>query len=401
VIDCATYIAGPSAAAVLADYGADVIKIERPPAGDPYRYLALAPGMPISQWNYCWLMDDRSKRSVALNLNHEPARNALLSLIRSADVFVTNYQPSLLEKFRLRYDDLQPENSQLIYASVTGYGELGAESDNAGYDMTAYFARSGLMQYIRNADSEPAVSPCGFGDHPTAMTLFGAIMLALYRRQQTGEGAKVTTNLMHNGVWSNGSMTQAALCAAEFAAPQTRSKPHNPMVNHYATSDGRRFLVCLLDVAKDWIRLCTALGHEEWIADERYATPEARRKNSAEIVRLIDSVVGQRPLTEWKRRFAECDVLYGIVPEASEHPSDEQMKAAGVFAEIVGAPQPLQTVTSPFHLASVPKSPARWAPEMGEHTIEVLREAGCGDEEIHAMLESGAAQQYREGASEE
>jgi crotonobetainyl-CoA:carnitine CoA-transferase CaiB-like acyl-CoA transferase len=394
VLDCATYIAGPSAAAVLADYGADVIKIERPPAGDPYRFLSCAPGMPVTEWNYCWIMDSRSKRSLALNLNQEPARDALIALVRKADIFVTNYQPALISKFRLRYEDLQPENKRLIYASVTGYGEVGAEADNAGYDMTAYFARSGLMQYIKNAGCEPAISPCGFGDHPTAMTLFGAIMMALYRRERTGEGAKVTTNLMHNGVWSNGSLTQAALCGAEFSAPQTRGKPHNPLVNHYATSDGRRFLLCLLDVAKDWVKLCTALGRQDWIEDVRYSTPDARRQNAAELVSLIDAITEAHPLSEWKRRFAECDVLYGIVPEAKEHPDDAQMNAAGVFADVVDGPRPMKTVTSPFHLAGTPKSPARWAPEMGEHTVAVLREAGCSDEEIHAMLESGAAQQY-------
>lgn len=397
-MDCATYIAGPSAAAVMADYGADVVKIERPPAGDPYRFLAFAPGMPVTEWNYCWIMDSRSKRSAALNLNLEAARNALLSLVRAADVFVTNYQPPLLAKFRLRYEDLLAENSRLIYASVTGYGEVGAEADNAGYDMTAYFARSGLMQYIRNAGSDPAISPCGFGDHPTAMSLFGAIMMALYRRERTGLGAKVTANLMHNGVWSNGSLTQAALCGAEFAAPQTRSKPHNPLVNHYATADGRRFLLCLLDPAKDWAKLCTAMGRPEWIEDARFSTPEARRLNAAELVALVDAITEAHPMAEWRRRFAECDVLYGIVPETREHPTDAQMAAAGVFADIVDAPRPMKTVASPFHLADAPKEPARWAPEVGQHTVEVLREAGCGEAEIRAMLDSGAALQFEPGA---
>lgn len=397
VVDCATYIAGPSAAAVMADYGADVIKIERPPFGDPYRLLSSAPGMPVAEWNYCWIMDSRSKRSVALDLNQEPARQALLRLIGRADVFVTNYQPSLLRKFQLRYEDLQPDNARLIYASVTGYGEAGEEADKPGYDMTAYFARSGLMQYIRNEGADPATSPCGFGDHPTAMTLFGAVMMALYRRERTGEGAKVTANLMHNGVWSNGSMTQAALCGAAFAPPQTRTKPHNPLVNHYATADGRRFLLCLLDPAKDWAKLCRALGRPEWADDARFSSPGARREHAAELVALMDAITEACAMEEWRRRFAECDVLYGVVPEAKDHPEDSQMEAAGVFADIVDAPRPMKTVASPFHVAGVEKSPARWAPEVGEHTVEVLREAGYGDGELRAMLETGAARQYESG----
>ncbi|MCC7236986.1 MAG: CoA transferase [Bryobacterales bacterium] len=397
VVDCATYIAGPSAAAVMADYGADVIKIERPPLGDPYRLLASAPGMPLAEWNYCWIMDSRSKRSVALDLNQEAARQALLRLIRRADVFVTNYQPALLRKFRLRYEDLRPENVRLIHASVTGYGETGEEADKPGYDMTAYFARSGLMQYIRNDGADPAVSPCGFGDHPTAMSLFGAVMMALYRRERTGEGAKVTANLMHNGVWSNGSMTQAALCGATFAPPQTRSRPHNPLVNHYATADGRRFLLCLLDPAKDWGKLCRALGRPEWIDDARFSTPGARRENAAELVAHMDTVTGAHTMEEWRGRFTECDVLYGVVPEAREHPEDGQMEAAGVFADIVDAPRPMKTVASPFHVEGVEKSPARWAPEVGQHTVEVLSEAGYGEEELRAMLETGAARQHEGG----
>jgi formyl-CoA transferase len=170
------------------------------------------------------------------------------------------------------------------------------------------------------------------------------------------------------------------------------------MVNHYGTSDGRRFLLCLLDVSKDWTKLCTALGRPEWIADERYSTPAARREHSAEIVRMIDAITEEHPLEEWKRRFAEQDVLFGVVPEAKEHPDDQQMVAAGVFAEVVDGPTPMKTVTSPFHLAGVPESPARWAPEVGEHTVEVLREAGCDEREIRAMLESGAALQRSSGS---
>ena len=211
VIDCGTYIAGPAAAAILSDFGAEVIKIERPPHGDPYRYLPLMPGMPVSDQNYCWILDDRNKKSLALNLTDDEAREALLKLIATADIFITNYQPQLQRKFKLTYEDLAPLNDRLIHASVTGYGEHGDDAEKPGYDATAYWARSGLMFGMHNADADPVQSLAGLGDHPTSVTLFASIMVALYQRQITGRGSRVFTSLMANGIWSNACGVQAAL----------------------------------------------------------------------------------------------------------------------------------------------------------------------------------------------
>src|SRR5271155_3160748 len=155
VIDCGTYIAGPAAAAILSDFGAEVIKIERPPYGDPYRYLPQVPGMPISDQNYCWILDDRNKKSIALNLGDPEAHRVLLKLVATADIFVTNYQPQSLRKFQLTYEDLAPSNPRLIHASITGYGEHGEDAEKPGYDATAYWARSGLMYGMHNGDAEP------------------------------------------------------------------------------------------------------------------------------------------------------------------------------------------------------------------------------------------------------
>ena len=214
VIDCGTYIAGPAAAVVMSDFGADVIKIERPPHGDPYRYLPLVPGMPIGNTDYCWILDGRNKRSLALNLGTPEGRDILIKLVESADVFITNYQPDLTRKFRLTWDDLRPLNDRLIYAYVTGYGELGEGAGQPGYDSTAYWARSGLMSTMRYAGNDPVQSPAGFGDHPTSMALFAGIMMALYERERTGRGTKVSTSLMANGAWSNACQIQAAMCGA-------------------------------------------------------------------------------------------------------------------------------------------------------------------------------------------
>ena len=220
---------------VLSDFGAEVIKIERPPYGDPYRYLSLVPGMPVSPLYYCWILDDRNKKSVALDLNDPAARDALLKLVAQSDVFITNYQPQLARKFRVEYDDLAPINPRLIYGYLSGYGLAGEETEKPGYDMTAYWARSGMMAALHNADAEPVPSPPGFGDHPTAMALVAGIMLGLYRRAMTGQGMNVNTSLMANGAWANSCSIQAALVGAQFLPRRTRATTVNPIVNHYVT----------------------------------------------------------------------------------------------------------------------------------------------------------------------
>lgn len=396
VIDAATYIAGPAAAAVLSDYGADVIKIERPPHGDPFRHLYKNPDFPPSEHNYPFIQDNRNKRSLALNLATPAGREVFLRLAAGADIVLTNYQPQLQAKFGIRYEDLAPANPRLIYAMITGYGEAGEEAEKPGYDVTAYFARSGLMNHLHAADSEPYVSPCGFGDHPTSMNLVSAILLALYRRERTGQGGKVWTTLMHSGVWSNSSMVQGSLLGAAQPPRWTRATAPNPFLNHYRTSDGRRFIFCLLDPVKDWPKLCAALGRPEFERDERWATTAARLANHVEFIALLDAEFARHPLAEWRRRFAAHDVLYGIVPNNAEVAGDQQMADNGVFLPL-GPEGKLRTVASPMHVEGSPKRGAAFAPGVGEHSREVLAELGYTEAEIAAMESGGVITQEQRG----
>jgi crotonobetainyl-CoA:carnitine CoA-transferase CaiB-like acyl-CoA transferase len=388
VIDCGTYIAGPAAAAILSDFGADVIKIERPPHGDPYRYLLQVAGMPLCDENYCWILDDRNKKSVALNLADAGAREALLRLVKNADVFITNYQPQLQRKFRLEYSDLAPLNERLIYASVTGYGEDGDDAEKPGFDATAYWARSGLMFGMHNGDSEPVQSPAGFGDHPTSMTVFAAILLALYQRQITGRGSKVSTSLMANGVWSNGCSIQAALCNAQFLPKWTRKNAINPLVNHYVARDGHRLFFCLLDPPRDWPNLCRALALDRLIEDPQFSTVAARRANGAQLIELMDAAIAQFDLPYWARIFKEHDLIWGPVPSPAEVARDPQMDLNGVFVEIRPG---LKTIQNPITIAGVEKDKPRMPPSIGEHTREVLQSAGYTAEEIAGMIARCAA----------
>src|SRR5215471_63877 len=371
----------------MSDFGAEVIKIERPPHGDPYRYLSMLPGMPLSEHLFCWILDGRNRRSVALNLEDDAMREVLLKLVCTADVFITNYQPALVKKFRVSYEDFQSLNSRLIYAHVTGYGEHGDDVDEPGYDQTAYWARSGLMFTMHNADDEPCRAVTGFGDHPTAMTLFAAIMLGLYRRVFTGQGSKVFTSLIANGAWANSNLIQAAQLGARFL-PRTSRKTANPLVNHYVTRDQKRFLTCCLDPKKDWPNLCRALAREDLIDDERFRTSELRHANAITLVEIIDEIVASRDMAEWDKIFRRHSITWAPVQSNQEAAQDPQMEANGVFDEIAPG---MRTVNSPILIEGLKKVKPRMAPQVGEHTREILLSLGYSETEITAMLERGAA----------
>lgn len=390
VIDCGTYIAGPAAATILSDFGAEVIKIERPPHGDPYRGLSFLPGMPVSEHNYCWLLDARNKKSLTLDLEDETARRVLHTLVATADVFVTNYSPELTSRFQVCYEDLSAIRPELVYAHVTGYGVDGEDTNKPGYDTTAYWARSGLTGIIYDLAVQAGVPPCGSGDHPVSLALFGSIMLALYQRQRTGRGARVSTSLMATGAWSNSCQIQAAVVGATFPTRRTRLTAVNPLVNQYQASDGMRFMLCCIDSKRDWGRICRAIGRPQLIDDTRFATPEARSANNEMAIAILDEAIQQRPMSEWKAVFSEEGVVWGPIPAIDRVPEDPQMHANGVFSELdhpdLGT---IATVNSPVNIEGISKRRPRPAPDVGEHSLEVLRELGCDESVIEDLIARG------------
>ena len=387
VIDCGTYIAGPAAATMMSDFGAEVIKIERTEGGDPYRYLSFLPGMPVSEHNYCWLLDARNKKSLAIDLRDEAGREVLRKLIATADVFITNYTPRHAAKFQVRYEDIEPLNPRLIYAQITGYGEAGDDTDKPGYDTTAYWARSGLTGIMFDLTTASGATPCGTGDHPVALAMFGAIMLALYRRQTTGHGSKVSTSLMATGAWSNSCQIQAAMLGAEFPVKRNRFTSLNPLVNQYKTRDGYRFIFCCLDTKYDWSRICRAIGRPDLIDDARYASAEARFENGEEVVALLDDALATKNMAEWQILFDEHHVIWGPIPTIDRVAEDPQMKANGVFAEFdhpaLGA---VPTVNNPINVSSVVKEKPKLAPEIGQHSREILAGLGYEDRAIDDLI---------------
>jgi crotonobetainyl-CoA:carnitine CoA-transferase CaiB-like acyl-CoA transferase len=314
VIDCATYVAGPAAATILSDFGAHVIKIERPPDGDLWRTFSSIPGYPSSEFTYTWLLTSRNKRSIVLDLTKTAGRDTLLRLVGGADVFVTNFQQSLLDKFQLRWEDLHPANQRLVYAHITGYGDRGEDADSPAYDGLAYWARSGLMTSVTGADGTPAGARPAMGDHPTAATLFGAIMLGLYRRERTGQGSKVSTSLMAAGAWANGVDIQAKLSSAQFPVRTPGGRPLNPLIAAYPSSDQHAMIIALLDPEREFSRLCVALGEPDLASSPLFDTVEARKENAPELYAILQSQFETKPLSHWREKFRTHDIKWSLLP---------------------------------------------------------------------------------------
>ena len=389
VIDAASFVAAPAAAIIMADFGADVIKIEPPGEGDAYRGLSFLPGMPVSATNYCWTVDDRNKRSLALDLKRPEARKIVHDLVSGADVFITNYPPAVRRRLGIAFHQLSHINERLIYASLTAYGEHGAEANKSGFDSTAWWARSGLMDQVRpDAQSLPARSIPGMGDHPTALALFGAIVTALFHRERTGKGSHVGSSLLASGAWAGACFIQAGLDGARFIPRPPRSDALNALSNHYRCGDGR-WLMLSIGVAQDaklWPRFAETIGRPELAPDPRFVDRPARSKNAGALVALLDEIFLQRNAEEWMRVLTAKGFVVGLVAQPSDALHDQQMRDNGVIVPLQGGGH---TVSSPLWIAGVDKAAATPAPKLGEHGEAILRERGLTEEQIAELRTKG------------
>lgn len=388
VIDCASFIAGPAAATILADFGAEVIKVEPPGAGDPYRALSSMPGQPTSPHNYNWLLDARHKRSLALDLKSADGRAILHRLVARADVFITNMPLPVRGRLGIAHADLAARNPRLIYASLTAYGEIGAEAGRTGFDSTAYWARSGLMDQVRpSAASPPARSVPGMGDHPTATALYAAIVTALLKRERTGKGGHVETSLLANGVWSNACFVQAALCGATFYPRPSREAAANACTHHYQSGDGRWFILSMLSEERQFPDLARAIGQADLLEDPRFATTKARHANATTLIALLDAAFAAHPLAHWREILDRHGLTFGVVATMDDPPQDRQARAVGALVPMAG--EDMLIVSSPFQIAGEHKLPPRRAPELGADSRAILREAGVEEAEIERLRTRG------------
>lgn len=389
VLDCASFIAAPAAATVLSDFGADVIKIEPPGAGDPYRNLPNLPGYPTGEHNFAWLLEARNKKSLALDLSKPEAQAVLYKLVEESDVFITNMPPPVRIKLGITYDHLAHLNDRLIYASFTGYGEKGEEANKPGFDSNAYWARSGLMDLVRaDTDTTPARSVAGMGDHPCAMALYSAIVTALYQREKTGKGSHVASNLMANGVWAASVLAQAKLCGAKFGERRPRERALNAVANHYQCKDGRWLILSLLNEERQWPTLARCLGRADLVDDPRFATKADRHARSVELIKVLDETFATRDLAEWRKILDGNGLVFGVVGILDDIPNDKQMLDNEVLVPFEN--DTMLTISSPIWVDGAKKVQPRKPPGVGEHSGEILRKAGYDEAAIRQLRSSGA-----------
>jgi crotonobetainyl-CoA:carnitine CoA-transferase CaiB-like acyl-CoA transferase len=388
VIDAANFIAGPVSTTVMADFGADVIKVE-PPTGDIYRVRGA--GYPPSAYNYPWIVDNHTKRSVAIDLRTPEGQALLHRLVRDADVFVTNAPLDSRGRLGIRYEDLEPLNPRLIYASISAYGEAGDEASKPGFDSIALWARTGLMDLVRaSPDVPPARSLPGMGDHPTGMSLFAAIMTGLYHRERTGRGTAVSTSLMANGLWMNAIQVQGILCGTRTEVRPPRAEAVSALANLYRCRDGRWFMLTITGDERHWPTFAAGIGREDLTRDSRFAGLADRKKNARALIEVLDEIFATKDWAEWSPILEKTGVAFGVVSTLDDIPHDVQMRASGALMPIAdpraGASH---IVSSPIQISGQEKVPATFVPEIGEHTVEVLRAAGVADAEIETLLKAG------------
>jgi crotonobetainyl-CoA:carnitine CoA-transferase CaiB-like acyl-CoA transferase len=397
VVDFASFIAGPSAAVILSDFGADVIKVE-PPTGDLWRHANKLPPNPQANDAYQWHLANRNKRGMTLDLKSPSAQPVLEKLVKWADVLIVTTPHPARKRLKLEYDDVARWNPRLIYADLTGFGERGPDAGLPGFDITSYWARSGLLSMTRDAGTPPTWPVAGSGDNATAVGLYSAVVTALYRRERTGKGSYVTTSLLAEGVWSASVFIQAALCEASFFGLHDRKHPENAALNVYRASDDTWFV--LIVMPDKLAGVANAIGRPDLLTDPRFSDPAKLTQNMPELTAILDEIFGEQPMSHWYEVFNGVHVTFGAVRGPQDVINDPQLRLNDIVVPLEGAGGKLtSTISSPIQMHGVAKVPAKRAPKIGEHNGEILRQLGFDATEIDGLRESGAVPDAKERAA--
>ena len=384
VVDAASYLAAPCAATILSDYGADVIKIE-PLQGDQHR--GIAANHP-ADWS--WQLTARNRRSLAMDLATDEGHAVLMEILAKVDVFVVNFSASQLRKFNLEWSTLRPVNPRLVLAQISGFGNEGPEADRRAYDLTGWFARTGILDLMREKDVAPSPPPGGVGDHATGLALYAAILTALYKRERTGEGSMVSTSLAATGTWANGLLLQGAIAGVDFAARRNREGWSNPVQNVYTTLDGRHILIAVQNVRRDLPKLVDTLGVRHLFEEHEEDPVKVFFKKRVAARQVMATAFGKLDADTACAKLDAAGIVHSLVQINSEVIKDEQLHANEVFVPFdSGKPGCEATLASPFQVSNESQCEPRRAPEIGEHSEEILRDFGLSPEQIAALRARG------------
>ena len=384
VIDAASWLAAPSAAALMSDMGADVIKVE-PPNGDSYR-SSLATRNITTAVIGGWENDNRGKRGIALDLEQPAGREILLRLCETADVLIINFTAKRAERYGLTFESVIARNPRIIHTSVSGYGTRGPDADRLSFDFLAFWARSGMQSLIGEVGEPPVTMIGGQGDHTTTLTTLAAVLSALRLRDRTGEGQRVEVTLQRTAVWTISSHVQTALLGGPPPEKMNRLAPRNPIASTYQTADGRWLRLQMPQVQQFWPQFCPAVGHPEWAIEfPDFASVTA---NGAVLRERIESLILQHDLSYWHDLLEASKLLWAPVATLDEVIADPQLREMGAFEQVEHpVAGTIEMVSVPFNIAGADIRVRRAAPEIGEHTAELMAEAGFTPEEMAAYAE--------------
>ena len=384
VIDAASFIAAPLVSALMSDYGAEVIKIEAL-TGDTYREAVMGGHVwPESKIDWAFILENRNKRSLAINLKTGYGRIILKKLVNEADVFVTNLPRKPREKLGLTSEIIRELNPKIIYASLTGYGEIGPDSNRTALDSTAYFARSGLMEWAKTDETEgiPPFPIPGGGDHPTGLSLFTSVLLALMNREKTGMGTTVSTSLLANGIWSNAMLVQALL-AGHKPIDTFHWNNISAMRNIYYLKDKSLFFMFLTNEEKHWDPFIKSFNLEYLHKDKKFNTKDNRQLNKKLLKSILQKKFIELTYEEVREKFVEIGIVFTKIMKTADTINDPQTNLNNMFMNIQGELiKDLKVVSPPLNIENAPRKKATKAPQLGEHNKEILKELGYTEEEI-------------------
>lgn len=384
VIDAASFLAGPGAATILGDFGADVVKVE-PPGGDGYRKL-----VGNREIDHHWLLTSRNKRSICIDLKQPAGQRLLQDLAAAADVLIVNFRPEQLERFGLTYEALAARNPRLVFAQLSGYGSEGPDADRRALDSTAWWARSGMMELIRDGDTAPVLGAPGFGDHSTAMAVYAAVVSALYKRERTGRGSAVETSLIANGAWANGMLLQGIWADHDLAEIRRDKGWQNPFTAVYPSADGRHVILAITEPLREWPGLLEALDAQSLGSDERFVDFRSQMRNRLALIDALTEHTAQLSLADLARRLEAQQVTHAVVAKTHEVAEDPQLRATGVVvATGSDLPHYQYTIANPLKISGETQRTPRLAPDVGEHNLAVLEDYGFSSDAVAGLIADG------------